>query len=141
MGLNRCGKTHLAAAIVNALLDRGEPAYFEEVPSLLDWLRAGYGGKAGDDFDSRLARVKDAPVLVLDDLGAEQQGRGEVTWAQVTLYQIINHRLEHQLPTVFTTNLPFAPTRECPVALPTRLAARLREKKISRVVSVAEVEL
>ena len=39
IGPNRIGKTHLAAAITNALLERGEPIWFTGVPSLLDDLR------------------------------------------------------------------------------------------------------
>jgi len=44
--LNSRDKTHLAAAIVNALLARSEPTYFENVPELLDYLRAGYNVQA-----------------------------------------------------------------------------------------------
>jgi DNA replication protein DnaC len=65
IGSNGRGKTHLAAAAVNALLARGEPSYFENVPELLDYLRAGYSSQSGEDFERRMARVKDAPVLVL----------------------------------------------------------------------------
>ncbi|MBI5566057.1 MAG: ATP-binding protein [Chloroflexi bacterium] len=60
------GKTHLAMAILQALLARGEPAYFENIPALLDRLRGGYDdGQFWHTFD----RAKHAPVLVLDDLG------------------------------------------------------------------------
>ncbi|MBN1889176.1 MAG: ATP-binding protein [Thermoflexales bacterium] len=137
IGANGRGKTHLAAAVVNALLDCGEPAFFEGVPALLDWLRDGYGEQSAEDFASRLARVKQAPVLVLDDLGAESSGRDErVSWAEDKLYQIVNDRLENRLPTVYTTNLPLEPTPgyRC---VPPRLASRLRDRSISRVKAIA----
>lgn len=133
IGANGRGKTHLAAAITNALLDRGEPVYFEVVPELLDDLRQGYSRQAGDDFDTRLARVKDAPVLVLDDLGAHSQGRAgtpfEVTWAEDKLYQIFDHRLVSELPTVVTTNVPFT-------QMPQRLASRLQDQHAARIKAI-----
>ena len=38
-----CGKTHLAAAIANACVERGQPVLFITVPDLLDHLRAAFG--------------------------------------------------------------------------------------------------
>ncbi len=132
IGPNRKGKTHLAAAIVNALLAHSDPAQFENVPALLDYLRAGYRDHTSEDFDKRLNRVKDAPLLVLDDLGAEA-GRGdsyEVTWAQDKLYQIVDYRLIQEMPTVFTTNL-------VPDRLPPRIASRLWDKQCGIVIAIA----
>ncbi len=131
VGPNQQGKTHLALAIVNALLARGEPAYFENVPVLLDALRGGY---ADDSFYQTFDRTKAAPVLVLDDLGAEHQGRADalksVTWAEDKLYQIIDQRVTHERPTIFTTNL----TRKM---LAPRIAARLWNERYAIVVALA----
>src|SRR5262249_40340080 len=41
-GASGTGKTHLAAAVANALLTRGETVFFIVVPDLLDHLRATY---------------------------------------------------------------------------------------------------
>lgn len=129
IGANGRGKTHLALAVANDLLDRGEPVYFEEVPALLDYWRAGYNAP-DDDFDRRLARVKDAPVLVLDDLGAECAGRVDTpydsTWAQDKLYQVMDYRLVSELPTVITTNVPLD-------MLSPRLSSRLQDRLAARV--------
>jgi len=130
IGPNRIGKTHLAAAIINALLAHGEPAYFENVPALLDDLRSGY---QDDSFHDRLRQVKTAQVLVLDDIGAESAGGSKVpyavTWAHDKLYQIIDHRVINELPTVMTTNLT-------PDKLPQRIASRLWDQHLSIVVAV-----
>ena len=131
IGPNQQGKTHLAMAILQALLDRGEPAYFENVPTLLDRLRGGYDdGQFWRTFD----RAKRAPVLVLDDLGAEYGGRSDdpngVTWAGDKLYQIIDQRMLRELPTIITTNL----TRKM---LPPRIAARLWNGRYAIVVAIA----
>jgi DNA replication protein DnaC len=131
VGPNQQGKTHLAMAILQALLARGEPAYFENVPALLDRLRGGYDdGQFWHTFD----RAKHAPVLALDDLGAEYGGRSDdpngVTWAEDKLYQIIDQRVLHELPTIITTNL----TRKM---LSPRIAARLWNGRYAIVVAIA----
>jgi DNA replication protein DnaC len=96
-----CGKTHLAAAIVNACAGRGEAALFVVVPDLLDHLRAAFAPGADESFDERIDAVRDVPVLVLDDLGTQ----APTPWASEKLFQILNHRYNAQLPTVITTNV------------------------------------
>jgi len=95
-----CGKTHLAAAIANECLRRGQPVLFVNAPDLLDHLRATFGPESEVSFDERFEEVRDAPVLILDDLGTQNA----TPWAQEKLYQIFNHRYNAQLPTVITTN-------------------------------------
>jgi DNA replication protein DnaC len=130
IGANGRGKTHLAAAVVNAVLARGEPAHLN-VAELLDYLRAGYSAQGDEDFERRLARLKDALVLVLDDLGAEAGHHAlfEVSWAQDKVYQILDHRLVEQLPTIVTTNLPLN-------WLPQRIASRLQDRRAARVIAI-----
>ncbi len=97
-----CGKTHLAAAIANERLARGEPVIFIAVPDLLDHLRAAFHPDSDTPYDQRFEDVRTAPLLILDDLGAEST----TPWALEKLYQIINYRYTARLPTVFTTNVP-----------------------------------
>ncbi len=121
-GASGCGKTHIAAAIVNKLLERGEPALFVVVPDLLDHLRSAYQPNADIGYDDLFERVRNAPVLVLDDLGTQAQ----TPWAQEKLFQLINHRFNTRLPTVVTTNL-------LPEQLDDRLRTRLTDAGIARV--------
>ncbi len=95
-----CGKTHLAAAIANARMARGEPVIFIVVPDLLDHLRATFHPGSDVTYDERFEEIRTAPLLILDDLGAESA----TPWAQEKLYQIINYRYMATLPTVITTN-------------------------------------
>ncbi len=97
-----CGKTHLAAAIANERLARGEPVLFISVPDLLDHLRTTFHPDSDVTYDQRFEEVRTAPLLILDDLGAESP----TPWALEKLYQIVNHRYMARLPTVFTTNIP-----------------------------------
>ena len=94
------GKTHLAAAIVNARLAQGEHALFLIVPDLLDHLRAAFSPTSELPYDALFEQLRGAPLLVLDDLGAQSS----TAWAQEKLFQLLNHRYNLRLPTVITTN-------------------------------------
>jgi DNA replication protein DnaC len=96
-----CGKTHLAAAIANACLGRGTPVLFVNVPDLLDYLRSAYSPTVEETYNERFNEVRDAPVLILDDLGTQNA----TPWAEEKLYQILNARYINKRPTVITTNL------------------------------------
>jgi DNA replication protein DnaC len=95
-----CGKTHLAAAIANYQLEHGKPVLFVNTPDLLDHLRGTYSPNSPVTYDEQFEKVRNAPLLVLDDLGAQSA----TDWAQEKLYQIFNYRYNARLPTVITTN-------------------------------------
>ena len=100
-GLNGCGKTHLAVAIINERLKRGESAFFAFVPALLDYLRATFRPDSPTGYDEFFEQVKTAPLLVLDDLASENS----TPWAEEKLYQIVVHRHNARLSTVITSNI------------------------------------
>jgi DNA replication protein DnaC len=120
-----CGKTHLAAAIANACVERGQPVLFKTVPDLLDHLRATYGPSSPTHFDETFERVRTAPVLILDDLGTESS----TAWAQEKLFQIFNHRYNLRLPTVITTNHELE-------EISLRLRSRLADPDVTRIVAI-----
>jgi len=95
-----CGKTHLAAAVANRQLEEGHAALFVSTPDLLDHLRSAYGPSSPTSYDQRFDQVRNAPLLILDDLGSQSN----TDWAQEKLYQIFNHRYNARLPTIITTN-------------------------------------
>lgn len=99
-GTYGCGKTHLAAAIAHARIDMGEAVLFMVAPDLLDHLRATYGPGSDVSYDELFEHVRTAPLLILDDLGAQSN----TPWAQEKLFQLLNHRYNAELPTVITTN-------------------------------------
>ena len=96
-----CGKTHLAAAIVNYCHENGRPALFLTTPDLLDYLRAAFSPDSEVTYDERFEQVRNVPLLILDDFGTHSN----TAWAEEKLFQIINHRYALRLPTVITTNL------------------------------------
>lgn len=100
MGGYGCGKTHLAAAIANEVIRINYEVLFTVVPDLLDHLRSTFGPNSEVNYDERFEQVRQAKLLILDDLGTENA----TAWAREKLYQIINHRYNYSLPTVITTN-------------------------------------
>lgn len=99
-GKNGCGKTHLAAAIANECLDRGMTVLFTTTPDLLDHLRATFGPMSTARYDTLFANMREAELLVIDDLGTEQS----TPWAVEKLFQLLNYRYVKRLPTVITCN-------------------------------------
>jgi DNA replication protein DnaC len=95
-----CGKTHLAAAIANQAIERGEAVLFVVVPDLLDHLRSTFSPASPVRYDERFEEVRNAPLLILDDLGTQSS----TSWAQEKMFQLLNHRYSARLPTVVTLN-------------------------------------
>lgn len=124
-GPSGAGKTHLAAAIANDRIQRGEPALFVVVPDLLDELRSAYAPNAEIGYDASIEQLRNAPLLILDDLGTQNT----TPWAQEKLFQILNYRYNSRLPTVVTTNVNVERLDE-------RLGMRLTDPELSRVYHV-----
>jgi DNA replication protein DnaC len=124
-GPSGAGKTHVAAAIANRCIERGQAALFVVVPDLLDHLRSAYNPNSDLGYDALFEQVRNAPVLILDDLGTQHA----TAWAQEKLFQLLNHRYNSQLPTVVTTNLSVDRIDE-------RLRMRLTDPAIARVYHV-----
>lgn len=95
-----CGKTHLAAATANFVVDLGIPTLFLTVPDLLDSLRFSYN-KPDAPFEDRFQEIRQSPLLIMDDFGTENA----TPWAQEKLFQILNYRYVNELPLLVTTNL------------------------------------
>jgi DNA replication protein DnaC len=124
-GPSGTGKTHLAAAIANRQIELGNEVFFTVVPDLLDHLRATFAPGSDVSYDELFEAVRNAPLLVLDDLGTQT----ETSWAREKMFQVLNHRYNAELPTVITTNHTLSDMDE-------RLRTRLSDKKASRVCEI-----
>ena len=111
------GKTHLTVAIAGESLRRGRPVFFAFVPSLLDHLRSTFGPDSPIGYDELFEQLKTVPLLILDDLGAENS----TAWAEDKLYQIIVHRHEVRLPTVITNAFSIEELEEAKPRIASRL--------------------
>jgi DNA replication protein DnaC len=96
------GKSHLAAALVNRVIQRGFTAVFIEVPDLFSRIKATYGADGEASEDKIMRSLASCDLLVLDDAGAEKPS----VWVQEKFYQIINARYKNRKPLVVTTNTP-----------------------------------
>jgi DNA replication protein DnaC len=70
------------------------------VADLLDYLRHLMSDDTGPGFLEGFNQLKNASLLILDDLGAQS----DVPWVRDRLFQLINHRYAARLPTVFTVS-------------------------------------
>ena len=97
------GKSYLMAALAHELsVERGASTTLVHYPSfVLDVKNAISSGLVKDKID----QVKTAQVLILDDIGAEQSS----PWMRDEILQVIlQHRMQENLPTFFTSNFSFA---------------------------------
>ena len=126
-GPHGSGKTHLAAAIGNRCIEKGQVVFFVHVPDLLDHLRAAFGPTSEISYSDLFEQVKGTPLLILDDLGSHSA----TPWAQEKLRQIVNHRYNAELPTVITT-------ASGADELDQYLLSRMRTEGLSRVLALRQ---
>ncbi len=119
------GKTHLAAAVASYCISKGDPVVFVSTPDLLDHLRAAYSPSSATGYDERFEQVRNAPILVLDDLGSQ----ANTEWAQEKLYQIFNFRYNARLPTVITTNEELE-------AIEIRIRSRMVDPSLVQIITI-----
>jgi len=101
------GKTHLAVAIVQALIaEKGVPCLFCDYRELLKRIQESYNAAVATTELQILAPVFEAEVLILDELGAQKP----TDWVWDTVALILNTRYNDKRTTLITTNYPNAPT-------------------------------
>lgn len=96
------GKTHLATAIANQLMQEGTAVVCMTMIDLLERIKQTYErySQAGDNESDVLELYKTVPLLIIDDMGKEPA----TDWAVSKIYAIINARYEAYMPVVVTTN-------------------------------------
>ncbi|MCI8611051.1 MAG: ATP-binding protein [Clostridiales bacterium] len=92
------GKTYMAAAIANRLVDRGIKVYMDGVTALTNMLGDVYGGRR----DEAIYRIRNCDLLVIDDFGVERS----TEFAQQQAYDLLEYRVETNKPMVVTSNIP-----------------------------------
>ena len=126
-GPSGCGKTHLAAAIANERLKLGHATLFQSVPDLLHHLRSSFNPESETPYDELFDRVRDVPLLILDDLGIQ----ASTPWVKENLDQLLSHRFNAELPTVITTSTPIEDLED-------RMCTRLTDPRLSHVYTIGE---
>lgn len=95
------GKTYIAFCIANELINQMTPVIAISSIGLLNKIKLTYK-KYGNEGESEIINsLKNASLLILDDLGAES-GTG---WAKEKIYEVIDSRYRDGKPIIITTNL------------------------------------
>lgn len=124
MGPVGTGKTHLSAAILRGLIEKGVPCLFYEFGALLKEIQNSYNPVSQTSELKVLAAVYETEVLVLDELGASKP----TDWVRDTMTQIIGKRYNDKKLTVFTTNYLDARRAPTDETLEDRVGVRLRSR-------------
>lgn len=98
MGKSDTGKTHLAAAIANKLIENDKTVLMERLTNLLDRIRETYENNTKSE-NELIEIYSNVDMLIIDDLGTEKIS----SWALEKLYTIIQNRYENGLPIIITT--------------------------------------
>lgn len=95
------GKSFILGAIANQLKTEKIPSTIVYLP---EFIRSLKGGFKDGTFETKLSRVREANILMLDDIGAE-----DITpWARdEVIGPLLHYRMVQELPTFFSSNLSF----------------------------------
>ena len=91
------GKSYLTAALFNDLAEKNIKSVIVHVPELIRSIKDSFDKDYSDVFEE----VMEAPLLLLDDIGAEYL----TAWSRdEVLEPILQYRMDEGLPTFFTSN-------------------------------------
>lgn len=101
------GKTWLAAAVMNALIDKDEFVLYMRAQDIIQSLKSTWNQRNNDDEteDAILDRYKNAPFLFIDDMNLELRGQDLLPFQKDYMEAIIRHRSNHRLRTFITCNI------------------------------------
>lgn len=116
------GKTYMIAALFNEMAKKGVKSALIYYPEFLRSLKSSFQTNYNEKFDY----IKKAPLLLLDDIGAENCS----AWSRdEVLGPILQYRMESHLPTFFTSNLTMEDL-ESSLAITTSPADKVKARRI-----------
>ena len=117
------GKTYFMCCLINNLLNRGHTWLQFKKSSTLDreFLEA-VSGKSDCSLTDLMSKYKEVPIFFWDDIGTERVSER----VEREFLEIIDYRLDADMPIVFTTNLDFEKLEE---RLGERISSRLQKPK------------
>jgi len=122
LGPTGAGKTHQAYGAIRELAITGVAARW--ISTTTADLYAALRPRHGIDSEAEFRQYRDARILLIDDLGAD---RKPTDFTEEVNFRLINHRYEHHLPTLITSNL-----------LPKEIAERLGDRVTSRLIEMCQ---
>jgi primosomal protein DnaI len=95
------GKSHIAGAITNYLAQYGISSLMVHLPALTEEMKSAINETNGS-ISEKIGALKTAPVLILDDIGAESL----TPWIRDDILSVVlQYRMTEQLPTLYTSNM------------------------------------
>lgn len=94
------GKTYLSNCIANKLLNSYVPVISVSINALLQRIQRTYNSWGKEAEDGILQSLANADLLVIDDLGSEN----DTDWSRSRVYNIIDSRYRNGLPLIVSTN-------------------------------------
>ena len=92
------GKTYLIASLLNEMAKKGVRSISVYFPDFLRSLKASFSSDYGEKYDE----IKNVPLLLIDDIGAENISN----WSRDDILgPLLQHRMSNHLITFFTSNL------------------------------------
>jgi DNA replication protein DnaC len=118
------GKTHIAYAIRNWILEKRGRVLFQNTTELIFDIKRDFDRHVMDKmrWDERLTEYEG--VLILDDIGAERV----TDYVAEVFYLVVNSRYNQMLPIIFTSNLSLEELEE-----------RVGDRTASRIVEMCDV--
>lgn len=114
------GKTHLACAIANAVIEKGTSALFITISDAMRSIKRAYDKNSDVSEGEAITALVEPRLLILDEVGTDLG----TDHSKTMLFDIINKRYETMRPTIILTNLDAAGLREY---CGDRITDRLRE--------------
>jgi DNA replication protein DnaC len=114
------GKTHLACAIANNVIEQGHPAKFTTMANMMRAIKETYNKDSNESESDVLDQLSRVPLLVLDEAGMDYG----TDFNKTLMFEVLNARYENVMPTILLTNLDAAALKEY---LGERIIDRMRE--------------
>lgn len=124
------GKTHLANAIIKALLTshKIQKAKYVRVGEIIRDVRSAWGGRSEYTEEETIRKYVDLDLLVIDEVGVQAGSENE----RHILFSVIDRRIAYNRPIICLTNLS---SHDLEAILGERLMDRLRSKCVSRFIA------
>lgn len=100
IGAPGTGKTHLASAIIHALVKKGTRCVIVGIPELFRRLKASYQGNGGTEV---LERLISADLTIFDDVGIQMNS----DWEFTTMFDVLDARYREMRSGILISNLSF----------------------------------
>jgi len=114
------GKTHLAVAIVKAVIAEDNSAMYTRASAMLREVKSTYSSSSNSTEDDIIKKYSSPDLLVIDEIGVQYGSEAEKN----IIFEILNERYERVRSTIIVSNLAIEGIEQF---IGSRLVDRLRE--------------